>query len=663
MILIFKMRNEMKKYIKLLVTGWLLLSASKTFGQQLSASPKGVYLEIKNNPQLNAGYEVLRADEKSDNFKSIGVFTPVRSSSDLHQRMSENTKIFSDNTPPSFRLADTLWSIWMSPDAHKLLQMQVPLIHMALGVSFLDTEAVKGKQYRYRLRGTDNQTIFTTEVFRYDTQKPIFAPMQSVLVDEGESIPEIKWRSSAANAATAVDLWRKVRGTPTSFEKIHVPHSITSNTKADSVVYWFADSTALFSIQYEYYMAGRDPLGNIGSASDTVNLQVGGRRNIKAAFDLWPRAVDNGIQLTWKALEQRYRLQNIVVMRSETYDEGYELLSTLQVTDTVYVDYGIRPGKRYFYQVIIQGEANFSFASPRVAGIYYGLARLLPPQNVEVYLENGKPKISWVYTDTTDIRGFYVYRTLSTANPLEQISSLLPVNDVYNTFSDTTAKATTAYYVVAAVSNTQSLSPASKVVSVSVPSDAKVPATGQLRSLWLDKQIVSITWADISQTEPGIAGYKVYRKKTEEKEYGKVPVYETEVNEYSDTLKPGDSRVYAVRVVGEDGRESAFSPFLQVEAALPKLSPPTDLRLYQNEGKVYLLWNGSQNDVKQYHVYRSTRNQKPERVATIKREGDEMQFTDSNLKKGTLYYYTITTETTDGRESDKAEELFVEISS
>ncbi len=661
MILIFKMKNEMRKYNIILVAGWLCIAISSSFAQQLTGSPQGIYLEIKNNTQLNGAYEVLRADEKLDNFKRIGTFSPVLSSSDLHLRMGENTRILNGNAPPSFKLADTLWSIWMSRDAHKLLQLQVPVIHLALGVSFLDRDAVKGKQYRYKIVGTNKQTILTTDVFRYENSKPVFAPMQNILIDEGESIPELKWRSVATNAATIADLWRKVRGTPNQFEKIHVPQSITSNAKADSVIYWFSDSTALFGVQYDYYMSGRDPLNNTGTASDTVNLQVGGRRNIMAAFNVWPKAVDNGIKLTWQPLEQRYSLQNIVLMRSQTYDGGYELLSTLPVTNTEYVDYAIQPGKRYYYQLIIQGESNFSFASPRVAGIYYGIAQLLPPQNVEIHLDNAQPKITWMYADTTNIRGFYIYRTLSTAQPMEQISSLLPVNDLYNSFTDTTAKASTAYYIVAAISNTQSLSPASSVVSISIPSQTRIPATAQLRSIWLDREIVSITWLDISRTESGVTGYKVYRKKRGEKDFNSTPVYETEVNEFTDTLKQGDSWAYAVRTVGENGRESAFSPVLEIDVPFPQLSPPADIRLYHSEDKVYLLWSGSKENVKQYHIYRSGQRQKAERIATIKPENDEMLFTDSKLKKGTLYYYTVTVETPDGRESERAEELFVEI--
>jgi len=649
----------MKAILSLILTGVFGIFPLLSSGQQVTSSPYGLYLEIRNNPQLNSPFEVLRADGNSNNFEGVGVFTTVLNSRDLYRRMSEYAAMFDYSLLPTTRLADTLWSIWMSENNELVFQQKSPVIHLALGLSFLDQSAEKGKVYRYQVRDVNKRIVFTTGEFTYGDYTPRFDPMRIFQVDEGESIPEVKWVSSGNNAAPMVDLWRKMKGSSYPFERIHVPGSMSFNAGGDSTVYWFADTTALPGIQYQYFISGRDYLNNIGLPSDTASLQVGGRRNIAAAFNIWPKAVDNGIKLRWDALDQRYSVQNIVVMRSETYDDGYSLLATLPVTDTVYVDYKIHPGKRYYYQLFVQGDASFSFASPRVSGIYYGIARLLPPQNFEIRLEENNPKLTWTYADTTDVRGFYVYRTLSTAQPLEQISNLLPVTDL--TYVDTAAAGTTAHYVVAAVSRTQSLSPPSEVMSISIPLKTKIPAVTQLRAIWLDRDRVSITWKDISDTEPGVAGYRVFRRKSGDPQFEEKAFHETLANELVDTIRAGESYTYGVRVVGLNGELGSFSTPLRVDAQKIRPVPPRDLKAFRQDKKVFLIWDGGSREIRQYYVYRSTKGQKPVKIGSVTNNNATLEFADDQPESGSVYYYAISSESIDGNESETSEEIIVEI--
>lgn len=49
----------------------------------------------------------------------------------------------------------------------------------------------------------------------------------------------------------------------------------------------------------------------------------------------------------------------------------------------------------------------------------------MPPQNLEGKDTPEGGRLSWYYADATNLRGFYVYRTLSTTSPLEQVSGLM----------------------------------------------------------------------------------------------------------------------------------------------------------------------------------------------------------------------------------------------
>ncbi|MFC3198212.1 hypothetical protein ACFOET_11375 [Parapedobacter deserti] len=122
----------------------------------------------------------------------------------------------------------------------------------------------------------------------------------------------------------------------------------------------------------------------------------------------------------------------------------------------------------------------------------------MPPQNLEGKDTPEGGRLLWYYADATNLRGFYVYRTLSTTSPLEQVSGLLPPAAGLHTYVDSAqlAAGSHAYYMVAVVSTTQSLSPPSAVIEVlrtGTGETVRLTAPSQLRPLWLTDTTVSLT--------------------------------------------------------------------------------------------------------------------------------------------------------------------------
>lgn len=633
----------------------------------VTSTPFGLYIELNDVNLAKQGYRVLRADGNTGGVQPIAAVHTLQNSSELHQRMVATAALFPDNYLPHIRLADTIWQIWHGADAQGLLAARMPVIQVALGVSFLDTTAQIGQVYRYLLEPFEGKkkSMQTAQVI-HELPIPRFSPFESTKVDPGESHPELEWRSLLDNAAPTVDLWRRVSGTASAFQRMKIALGVMANGTGDSVAYVLKDTSALPGIRYDYYLTGRDALGNSGTASDTVSLQVGGRRNIMAAFNMRTQAVDNGIRLYWEPLEQNYALQNIVILRSDVYDGGYELLATVPVADTSYVDHAIIGGKSYYYQLLVQGESNFSLASPRTSGIYHGVVRLLPPQQVEGARLDKGAALNWIYPDTSKVRGFYVYRTFSTTTPLQQVSELIPVNNGIYQYVDTnsTTSSTNAYYAVAAVSRTQSLSPLSEIVNIHLETADeafRVPAPSQVRPLWLSDTVVSITWSDLHQTSPGIAAYQVFRKEREEDDFGAAYLSETEMNERIDTVPAGRDYWYAIKTVDMNGKTSAYSPIVHVASQYQRPLPPGRVRLYKQDNGVVISWDGNGGSIAKYHIYRAMNEGQSKRIGTVD-PAEQVQYVDKDIKKNGIYYYYVSAVDRNDIESETSEEIAVKVS-
>lgn len=631
-----------------------------------TGTASGLYMEFNEVAVARTGLTVMRKSKADADYIPVGKTTRPTSSADFHRRMSEAVDLFPGYSLPALELTDSLWQVWNGEDAASLLGARSPIIHLALGLGFLDTGVVTSQTYLYQFVSETDGAHFESERVIYERTLPLFSPMKSTVVDAGESRPHLEWQSDRANGAMQFDVWRRISGSSADFEKLLTPSGMVVNAKGDSLTYLVTDTTALSGVRYDYYLSGRDVFGNPGNPSDTVTLQVGGRRNIEAAFNVQTQAVDNGIRLYWEPLEQRYALQNIVILRSAVYDGGYETIATVPVTDTAYIDPDVLGGKNYYYQLLIQGEANFSQASPRVSGIYQGIVKLLPPQNLEGKDTHEGGRLSWYYADTTNLRGFYVYRTLSTTLPLEQVSGLLPPTAGLNTYVDSTQLAAGghAYYTVAAVSTTQSLSSPADVIEVlrAGKSEAvRLTAPSQLRPLWLTDTTVSITWLDLLARSEKVMAYRIYRKDTEEGEFDEKAWLETDMNEVVDTLSYGKQRWYTIRSVDVSGALSAPSPVVAIASQYQRPLPPGNVRLVVGEDGIVANWDtdGESSKIHSYRIYRTTATGITEAIADVESVGEQQSYLDRKVKTGNRYYYYVSSIDEHGIESDVSEEVSI----
>ena len=625
-------------------------------------TPKGIYIDVNDLEMAKKGYVVLRKGAGENDFSPVQRIGALQSPQTVRQRIKDLLFIFPEWGSLSDSLALSLWQAWEDPlKQPHYLTLQIPQIRIGFGLGLMDTTARVGQTYSYKIIAGDG--IEYNAAMTYNLPKVDFAPIKSIEVDPGEAFPILRFQSAITKAAPLFEIYRRVRGSDSDFKAVYSTRGISGNSQNDSVIFYLQDTTALQSVRYEYYLVGKDLLGNLGTSSDTVTLQVGGFRNINRGFNVRTAAIDNGIKIYWEPLEQRYALQNILLYRSDNYDTNYRLLATVPVTDSLYIDQSVQAGKNYYYQLVMQGESSISFPTARVSGIATGIVNILPPTQVHAYMKGNLPTLDWQHVDSLNVAGFYIYRSFDAKGELRQVTNFIPYNAAELSYHYQDSSATIgdviSYYAIAAVSHTQSLSPLSEVVKLSIPkgSNVEIPSPRQLRSLWMDSDRVSITWYDMDKIVNGVNYYNVYRKSKDDSSFPTNAFAKVETNEFVDTLSRAGVYAYAIQVVIDSAKTSALSTPIQVERVLEKPLAPLKVRLYTADDTGLLIqWDRSATAMRAYNIYRTAGTGAPELLKTIL--GDQLEYVDTEIKKGDVYYYFVTSVNTNGVESDRSQEVF-----
>jgi len=656
----------MKKFILAI---HVILAGFQTTAQQgwrpvLTGCPSGMYIQLGQLPRT-AAYKIYRQQDGTGAFKYIGNYAPCANNNELRQRLIANAARLPDNSFPSKALSDTLWKIYAGAQNRSLINFPFPVFHLAVGWSFLDTSAVRGIKYNYRVVFADSSAPVETGPVNFEYTHPQFAKMQFSQMMPGEHSARMQWELSAVNRPDFFDIFRRQSGNTGGFQKINASKGFWNTAHGDSVIFLVLDTTLMSGITYDYFIVAKDLLGNAGNHSDTVRLKAGARQNVPAVYNFRTTSDSAGIKLIWAVPVNTSGLQNIMVLRSAAYDTGYNLISLAPPKDTTYTDKNVQPGQRYFYQLIVQGAFNYSIPTARVSGMYTGWSEILPVTDLEVSSTGKGIKLSWHYPDPKNIQGFKVFRSTSSPHELQLVSGLIvPAADTTTAvYIDTTAvhRQTSFYYAVAPFSKASIQGPYSNIATGRTDVTNKLPAPTGLRFVWLNDTVVSLTWHDMQRETPVVSAYKVYRQPNASDTSHSDKQRLCLTNEFTDTLHEGETRWYNVRACNTANLAGAASTPIHIQAKINKPLPPGTVHAYLQGNKIVLHWDGSINTpIKEYQVYRAKNTGTITLLKTLSANTkNAYSYTDNTITGNSIYYYYITSTNTHGYESRRSEEISV----
>lgn len=317
----------------------------------------------------------------------------------------------------------------------------------------------------------------------------------------------------------------------------------------------------------------------------------------------------NNISLSWK-IDNSFILQNITIQRSRKKAEGYQPIASLQSSDTGYIDKVDDANEPFFYRL--------DMSTIRDGKIYQSASIFVTPDfaiipmaatNVKATQKNKSIIVTWENFDDK-AKGFYVKKRTENNGDFIAASSIV-TKDSTNKYEwrDTTAGLVVNemyQYVIVSESNSFDKSKPSDTATISFKNnDIRLSPPQNLSIITANDTTYNLAWVVDSLRMNEIAGYAVYLKKANEKEFKQMEngITTADIN-YIQIPKPTDGDTYKVQSLNGE-KQSVFSLPFTYNNAFEKEFGPKYLKAGIIENVLHLRWlKSSSLLVKEYRLYK-----------------------------------------------------------
>ena len=658
------------KKIAICIT-FLFLNSIFCFGQNADrtgtiAVQNGIFVYGGREFPKNGYYLIERKSNNEKKYTEIAKITVPRSLTEIEQRVSKIEPLFKHLIPfdkkESIRLFKYIQT--NNVDDSLYISTHLPVVAIVSGTAFLDTQVEKDKTYQYRISLFKNgKEIFKKELKSIKNNVEIDLPKPKKYSSEvvNQSVL-VEWIVDSQKDMKLINVYRAFFGTQ-DFKKIKSDKGYYTDKKGLHLI--AIDTTTEKSSLYKYYIQPVDLYGNAGEKSEIITAGKLQTENLVPLSSLHVVELeDYKIKLSWK-LNKSAIASNIQIWRSDNYDDGYEQIINLPPDTSAYIDHIPQASENYYYYLKINGGTHQEFKSAKIAAMIKNNSNKLPPaKNVE-----GKPikegvEVSWDY-DEPYTNGFYVYRSTASVEKFHQISNLIPVSKKRTyTFKDIdkNIKAGAMYrYTIRAENDAYTLGKFSDTIHVISGKKPALESPQQLKTIWRDG-VVELYWKDMRETSEYLLGYKVYRKGSN----GTFKFMDNDTlkafkNYFNDKkVSEGQTYTYQISAIDFYGSESATS--LSATINIPKkktiLGTPNKPTVYKNSNGVVISWNQIASEaIQSIKIYRSEANGRAKVIKTV--TANDESYTDTSVKKDTLYYYKISFINKNGKESNASREASI----
>ncbi len=413
--------------------------------------------------------------------------------------------------------------------------------------------------------------------------------------------------------------------------------------RKDSCYIRLMDTSVIKGLKYNYALKLINVYGDELDVNPPVSVLFRPKNSIPIILHFKATDISDkyAVKLVWK-LASTDLVQSCDIYRSELFDSAYQLVGTANSTDTMFVDYNVKAAKANWYQLVINTPFERGVNSAKVSGILKKDANAKELSVINAYNINGKITVRWL-NETTEARGYYVYRRQKGIGEWQLISPLLFHTDTSNFFeyADTTEQLSMGNeyeYTVRILSKGYALGSFNKVATVYGNFIESLPTLTELNGMF-DQNKILLTWrfADNHQ----VAEFEILRRIVGEKDFTSLAYISSTLNSYLDTnITIGKTYQYQLLPIDINGRSNAKYD-IEVEAKAPTVFAPEIFKVDVLDNGVKLYWESTkQANVNAINVYRIEGNKGATLVAKLG-ESDE-SYIDKTIKKGVEYYYYTT---------------------
>ncbi|MFE1443225.1 fibronectin type III domain-containing protein [Streptomyces sp. NPDC058739] len=505
-------------------------------------------------PATGASYEyALRAVDRSGNVSALSAVTSVVSADKTAPAVPTGLTATYDQSAGA-RLSWTPVSGASSYEVQRAVVPEGPFVPVGTPVqstALTDPSAAVGTTYHYRVRAKDsagNASAYSAPVQLDATEaKPL--PPTAVSANGWADRNTVGWtydgdashRFHVYAAASATGPLTRLTDTP-----------VTGPAYDDY-------AAPVGKVRY-YQVTTVTTLGTESNPSATASATRTGDTtppHMPYGLDAWDAT--DGVHLTWTPNTDD--TDHYIVMRKPMLGAWEEIAT---VWGSAYVDTGTPAGVQYGYTVrAVDGAGNVSRMPEPGYGTVYG--KRLPiyekpaaPGQVTATADNGNVKVEWTASTSTDVAGYYVYRTTATDPTTAYSVSPLITGTTFTNVDVPAGK--TWYYVVRVVSTHSQWSDYSPMAEVTVPCPVITgPPTPKITGGGRGADYVQLNWAVGACDQGATVSYNVYRSTSNADVFTPERRIATGVTAltYKDAGLARAYYYYVVTAVAADGTESA----------------------------------------------------------------------------------------------------------
>ena len=593
------------------------------------------------------GYQLERQDiSVPGKWTVVGSFHTPQNAGELYENFQQSLRFFPDGKSLKFD-AESAWTKFIK-DGQELDSLKIELaftpIQMAFGILIADTTVVKGKTYQYRVSqaGADNGASFTTNRVAFPAILKALKPRLLQRKVESKAI-RIEWFARGDFNSFNFRVFRS-----TGNDKVYseIKPYLFMEVKGDTLKYSIRDEHVAFSTMYHYFITPVNSFGGGGNiVSDTVNATCMEARGLLTPqyFSAKGDSIAHAIKIKFQLANPAF-ISAVSVMRSISYDSGFEEIGVASPADSTFLDFRIEDGQKYYYYLLmIDKMGRKTNRSAKTFGLYQTTKNDFPASYVRAVKQGKNVLVSWTNPRGEKLSGYYVYRSEGVGQTMKRLTALIPQHDSTGNYIDQYPfrPGITYGYSVRSENKSNVESKNSKIVYIMPrPVDSSLFAPKKVQAS-VQNQLIILTWDNIRQLNPTQRGYRIWRKAESDKnDMVIMDNYPAAFSSYSDsTAKPGISYVYGVESTSGGISSVKTTSNTVAVRALPYTHPEGLIALVAKNG-ISLTWGKViDSRIKQFAIYRYQKGGQPKWIATV--DGNKNAYLDTKAVKGGLYYFFV----------------------
>ncbi len=611
----------------------------------LHQSPKGIFVVTGAEPPYDFSYQLSRKGAGEKSFTTLGRVKIPASKEEYTSRIRHFQKIFLQLPSPNGNQIDRVWKLISAKKSKEGLFILHPAIEsLSLGLALLDSNAVVGKKYNYRVEKIRNdQVIGSVDLGEIIFDPPKEVPLPRAGFYKHQFINDklsLQWIFREKGAIGGFEIHRRdnLKG---EFHPVKIQVGYTHNL--DTTFVFVSDTIAKRYEVYEYKLRPYDLLGNPGAFTAVTKVNTFTSADLPFLRRFKAVALNNReIKLSW-AIDYKPFLRDIQITRSMSFDSGFVAIAEVSPRDSTYTDVLPKSMENYYYRLVIHGPEGITLSTSSTFVLYESNLKPEAPQNVKTRSVDSGVELSWEDLQR-NVFGYYIFRREKNKDFI-QVSKPVTINPKgqYH-YVDTTLSLRgdrTYDYAIKTISDSYVLSQFSDTVTVRPNIEVPIDAPQNLRGRNADNKVY-LFWDELP--DQNLLGYKVFRKKTFEKKFTVLhdSLLIAGTNHFTDSsMEKGYAYDYTVKAYSLFGSESNFSQHIQFKFYLNLPTPPSGVKAHKVREGIRIVWGEVlTNELESFNLYRYSTGSKPIRITTV--PADRHDFLDPKVERGRLYFYYVT---------------------